>query len=55
LLIVDEAQEMSSSVLAELRLLSAVRLDSQVLLTDPDKDVRGRFRISRAELDNGKR
>src|SRR5262249_30231681 len=22
---------------------------------DPDKDVRGRFRISRAELDNGKR
>jgi len=33
LLVVDEAQEMSSSVLAELRLLSAVRLDSQVLLT----------------------
>jgi general secretion pathway protein A len=33
LLIVDEAQETSSSVLAELRLLSAVRLDSQVLLT----------------------
>jgi type II secretory pathway predicted ATPase ExeA len=32
-LVVDEAQEMSSSVLAELRLLSAVRLDSQVLLT----------------------
>jgi general secretion pathway protein A len=32
-LIVDEAQEMSSSVLAELRLLSAVRLDSQLLLT----------------------
>jgi type II secretory pathway predicted ATPase ExeA len=32
-LIVDEAQEMSSSVLAELRLLSSTRLDSQILLT----------------------
>jgi general secretion pathway protein A len=32
-LIVDEAQEMSSSILSELRLLSSVRLDSQVLLT----------------------
>jgi general secretion pathway protein A len=32
-LIVDEAQEMSPSVLAELRLLSAIRLDSHVLLT----------------------
>jgi len=32
-LIVDEAQEMSSSVLAELRLLSAIRLDSHLLLT----------------------
>jgi general secretion pathway protein A len=32
-LICDEAQEMSSAVLAELRLLSAVRLDSHVLLT----------------------
>jgi len=32
-LICDEAQEMSSSVLAELRLLSAIRLDSHVLLT----------------------
>jgi general secretion pathway protein A len=32
-LLIDEAQETSSSVLAELRLLSAVRLDSHVLLT----------------------
>jgi general secretion pathway protein A len=32
-LIIDESQEMSSSVLGELRLLSAVRLDSQMLLT----------------------
>jgi type II secretory pathway predicted ATPase ExeA len=32
-LIVDEAQEMSPAVLAELRLLSSVKLDSQVLLT----------------------
>ena len=32
-LIVDEAQEMSPSVLAELRLLSSTRLDSHVLLT----------------------
>jgi general secretion pathway protein A len=32
-LIVDEAQEMSSSVLSELRLLSSTRLDSHVLLT----------------------
>src|SRR5215470_4182256 len=32
-LIVDEAQEMSSPVLAELRLLSAIRLDSHILLT----------------------
>ena len=32
-LIVDEAQEMSPSVFAELRLLSAIRLDSHVLLT----------------------
>ena len=32
-LIIDEAQEASSAVLAELRLLSAVRLDSQMLLT----------------------
>jgi general secretion pathway protein A len=32
-LICDEAQEMSSAVLDELRLLSAVRLDSHVLLT----------------------
>jgi type II secretory pathway predicted ATPase ExeA len=32
-LICDEAQEMSSPVLAELRLLSAIRLDSHVLLT----------------------
>jgi general secretion pathway protein A len=32
-LVADEAQEMSPAVLAELRLLSAVKLDSQVLLT----------------------
>jgi type II secretory pathway predicted ATPase ExeA len=32
-LIVDEAQEMASGVLAELRLLSATRLDSHILLT----------------------
>src|SRR5262244_4174534 len=32
-LIVDEAQEMVPSVLAELRLLSSVRLDSHILLT----------------------
>jgi general secretion pathway protein A len=32
-LIVDEAQEMSPAVLAELRLLSSTRLDSHVLLT----------------------
>jgi general secretion pathway protein A len=32
-LIVDEAQEMVSSVLAELRLLSSTRLDSHILLT----------------------
>lgn len=32
-LIVDEAQEMSPSVLSELRLLSSTRLDSHVLLT----------------------
>ena len=32
-LIVDEAQEMSSSVLSELRLLCSTRLDSHVLLT----------------------
>ena len=32
-LIVDEAQEMASSVLAELRLLSSTRLDSHILLT----------------------
>jgi type II secretory pathway predicted ATPase ExeA len=33
LLIVDEAQEMVASVLAELRLLSSTRLDSHILLT----------------------
>jgi type II secretory pathway predicted ATPase ExeA len=33
LLIVDEAQEMMPSVLAELRLLSSTRLDSHILLT----------------------
>jgi general secretion pathway protein A len=32
-LIADEAQEMKAAVLAELRLLSSARLDSQVLLT----------------------
>jgi general secretion pathway protein A len=32
-LVADETQEMSPAVLAELRLLSAVKLDSQVLLT----------------------
>ena len=32
-LIVDEAQEMKPAVLAELRLLSSVRLDSHILLT----------------------
>ena len=32
-LIVDEAQEMASGVLAELRLLSSTRLDSHILLT----------------------
>jgi type II secretory pathway predicted ATPase ExeA len=32
-LIVDEAQEMQSAVLAELRLLSSARLDSHILLT----------------------
>jgi type II secretory pathway predicted ATPase ExeA len=33
ILIVDEAQEMASAVLAELRLLSSTRLDSHILLT----------------------
>lgn len=33
ILIVDEAQEMQSAVLAELRLLSSARLDSHILLT----------------------
>jgi general secretion pathway protein A len=33
ILIVDEAQEMLPAVLAELRLLSSVRLDSHILLT----------------------
>ena len=33
ILIVDEAQEMMSAVLAELRLLSSARLDSHILLT----------------------
>ena len=33
MLIADEAQEMKAAVLAELRLLSSARLDSQVLLT----------------------
>ena len=32
-LLIDEAQEMQSSVLAELRLLSSARLDSHILLT----------------------
>jgi type II secretory pathway predicted ATPase ExeA len=32
-LVVDEAQEMPSAVLAELRLLSSARLDSHILLT----------------------
>jgi type II secretory pathway predicted ATPase ExeA len=32
-LVVDEAQEMVPSVLAELRLLSSTRLDSHILLT----------------------
>ncbi len=32
-LIIDEAQEMQSAVLAELRLLASTRLDSQILLT----------------------
>ena len=33
MLIIDEAQEMASAVLAELRLLSSTRLDSHTLLT----------------------
>jgi type II secretory pathway predicted ATPase ExeA len=32
-LVIDEAQEMSASVMAELRLLASTRLDSHVLLT----------------------
>jgi len=46
-LIVDEAQETSSAVLAELRLLSSIRLDAHVLLTTVlagDRRLNERFR-----------
>ena len=33
MLLVDEAQEMQSAVLAELRLLASAELDSHILLT----------------------